>query len=439
MSKLALIGATVFLAGAATVTHMTLRTDTASVIESNSAAATEDFSKPPAYAPAILKKPVSAPRGDVDRTFDEAARIAWAFMDRGYVSQTGLVIAQPDWPYPTVWDIASTLAAYYSAQGLGYITAAEYKKRTLRALKTLQGANLYANAVFGRNYDARTGALVGQKHEAAGHGTGFSAIDLGRLLIWLKIVGNSDPELEKVATAIVSRLDRNRVIRDGYLYGETQPNKGGVQRYQEGRLGYEQYSAAGFQAWGLGATRAADINANLAHKRIGKIPLMTDARKLDRLTSEPLILHGMEIGLHGRMAELGWQALSLQAQRYVQTGQVTIASEDALSIAPHYFYYYCIYCSGKPFVINIHSPGTELDSPRWVSTKAAFAWHALQPNEYTWLGVKAVAPAKSATGWASGVFEKTGKSTGTVTLNTAAVILEAALYRKTGKPFLAAS
>jgi hypothetical protein len=32
--------------------------------------------------------------------------------------------------------------------------------------------------------------------------------------------------------------------------------------------------------------------------------------------------------------------------------------------------------------------------------------------------------------------EGTGKSTGTLALNTSAVILEAALYRKTGKPFL---
>jgi hypothetical protein len=437
MSKLALIGATALIAGAATATHIALRPE----LQPSSAAPSEttDAATPPAYAPEILKKAASAPIADIDRTYDEAARLAWAFMDRGYTSKTGLVIAQPDWPYPTTWDIASTLAAYYSAKGLGYITADEYKKRTLRALQTLQSASLYGNSVFGRNYDARTGSLVGAGHQAAGHGTGFSAIDVGRMLIWLKIVGNSDPEINKAATALVRRLDRSRIVRNGYLYGETLPAKGAVQRYQEGRLGYEQYSAAGFQEWGMGATRAADIGVNAAQKKIGSIPILTDKRNLDRLTSEPLILHGMEVGLRGGMAELAWQALALQAQRYVQTGQVTIASEDALSIAPHYFYYYCIYCSGKPFVINIHSPGTELDGPRWVSTKAAFAWHALKPNEYTWLGVQAVAPAKSTAGWASGVFEKTGKSTGTVTLNTAAVILEAALYRKTGKPFLAAS
>ena len=117
-----------------------------------------------------------------------------------------------------------------------------------------------------------------------------------------------------------------------------------------------------------------------------------------------------------------------------------MASEDAINRGPYYFYYYCVYCDGKPFVINVHTPGLTLDAPRWVSTKAAFGWHALMPSAYTWQAVEHVQGARDPkAGWASGVFEETGASTETYTLNTAAVILEAAAYRRLQQPFYGAS
>ena len=433
MNKLGMITAGVVVMGAATAAHFTKSkdlnpSDVQSAIESND---------PPKYAPSILKEPVPASIAEVDRYYEDAARTAWQFLDRGYVPKTGLIMAQSDWPYPTVWDIASTLAAYYSARGLGFISNDEYVKRTGLALQTLKAAKLYDNVAYGRNYDARSGELVGAGHEAAGNGVGFSAIDLGRLLVWLKIVQQSSPELAGLAQDVAKRINVSRTVRGGYLYGETLPGKGKLMVYQEGRIGYEQYSAAGFQLWGFPADRAADLAANALPTAVKNIPVFADKRKLDRLTSEPIILYGMEIGLTGKMRELAWQTLSLQAQRYKETGQITAVSEDALGVPPHYFYYYCVYCSGKAFVINVHEPGKEMNEPRWISTKAAFAWHALLPNQYTWKTVQAVKAAHDpAKGWASGVMEKTGKSTGTLALNTSAVILEAALYRKTGRSFL---
>jgi hypothetical protein len=114
-----------------------------------------------------------------------------------------------------------------------------------------------------------------------------------------------------------------------------------------------------------------------------------------------------------------------------------MASEDALNVKPYYFFYYCVYCSGKEFVINVHRPGTNLNEPRWISSKAAYAWHALLPSKYTWTAINSVKAAHvPGKGWATGVFEKGGQSTGVLSLNTAAVILEAALFQKTGRPFL---
>ncbi len=392
----------------------------------------------PRYAPAVLRQPAAADRALQDQRFQQAARAAWQLIDRGYSSKTGFTSAQPAWPYPTTWDIASALGAYYSARGLGFITDQDYKQRVTRALETLKSARLYKDIAFGRNYDVNTGELVGPDQKPHPNGTGYSAIDVGRLLVWLSIIAKNDTDLASAAESVARRVDATRALRDGYMVGEELSKKTGKpNNYQEGRIGYEQYSASGFALWNMDVRRAVDLKANAGVGSVLGIPITTDKRGLDRLTSEPVILYGLELGWDNGMRELAWQTLSAQAARFVKTGQVTIVSEDAVNKAPYFFYYYCVYCSGKEFVINVHSPGLNLSEPRWVSTKAAFAWHALLPSRYTWQAVEAVTPSlDEKQGWATGVYEGSNQSTQTYSLNTAAVILEAALYRKTGRPLM---
>lgn len=391
----------------------------------------------PAYAPKVLRDSVPVSRATQDQYFDQAAKAAWAQINAHYYSATGLANAQPDWQYPTSWDIASTLAAYYAARGLGYISDADYKTRAGKLLETMAKARMYNGIAYGRNYDAQTGELVGPDQKPHPSGTGFSAMDIGRLLVVLGIVAKQDPDLAPAARAVASRINNKKMIRNGYLIGTELNKKGKPEAYQEGRLGYEQYAASGFALWNMQASGALNASANAGKGTVLGIPITTDKRGFDRLTSEPFVMKGLELGWTNEMREMAWQTLSAQAARFEQTGQITIASEDGIKLAPHYFYYYCVYCSGKPFVINIHSPGVDLNEPRWISTKAAFGWHALLPSSYTWQAVQAVKPALDPkVGWASGVYETSNKSTETYTLNTAAIILESALYRKTGKPLI---
>src|SRR5687767_2075027 len=153
----------------------------------------------PKYAPAIMRQPVPVEKSVEDERFMSAARAAWAMVDRAYQPSTGFANAQPDWAYPTTWDVASAMAAYFSARGLGFITDAEYKKRTAAALSTLQKARLYNGIAYGRNYDAKTGELVGPDQKPHPNGTGYSAIDVGRLLAVLAIIARHDPELADAA------------------------------------------------------------------------------------------------------------------------------------------------------------------------------------------------------------------------------------------------
>ena len=110
---------------------------------------------------------------------------------------------------------------------------------------------------------------------------------------------------------------------------------------------------------------------------------------------------------------------------------------DTLPLPPHHFYYYCVFAQGRLFETVVQDPSVVLDGPRWVSAKAAFAWSALRPGDYTSRAVEAVARARTAGGWATGVHEGNGRSTGAVNLNTNAVVLDAALYRKLRRPLAA--
>jgi hypothetical protein len=162
--------------------------------------------------------------------------------------------------------------------------------------------------------------------------------------------------------------------------------------------------------------------------------LLHDKRGGDKLTSEPFVLMGMELGYDPEFVSLARAMLAVQEARYRETGTITMVSEDAIEVPPWYFYYYSVYSEGEQFAVRAHGPVR--NGPRWVSAKAAFAWHALFPSDYTWKAVQSVAPARSGAGWASGVFEGSRRSTGVRNLNTAAVIIEAALYRKLGRPLL---
>ena len=88
--------------------------------------------------------------------------------------------------------------------------------------------------------------------------------------------------------------------------------------------------------------------------------------------------------------------------------------------------------------MDVQRPNARVTGPRWVSTKAAFAWHALLPGDYTRLVLDTVRARAQVQGvWGSGVYAS-GRPTGTPNINTAAVILESALYRKKGRPLVIA-
>ncbi len=395
---------------------------------------------PAAAAAAAPSLPVRAPLPGDDSLFAAAARRAWTYVEREYQPATGWVNSVAAYPYATLWDVGSSLAALYCAERLGLLEAEEYDRRMARALATLGSARLFDDAAFNKNYSTRTGRIAGRNDRDAGadaRGFGWSATDIGRLLVWLRIIARNDPRHAAAAEAVVRRLALTRLVADGYLWGEDlSPRTGRPRRYQEGRLPYEQYAASGFALWGHRAEDALSLHRNARPMRVLGVPVLADARGHDRVTSEPVLLAGIEVGWTPEMAELGVGMLAAQEARWRRTGQVTAVSEDAIPRAPFYFYYYSVAGNGQPFAVDAQTR-SGLSGPRWVSTKAAYGWHALLPGEYTLRTVRAVGRAAGPTGWASGVYEGSGAPTGSQNINTAATVLEAALFSaRGGRPLL---
>lgn len=395
-----------------------------------------------ARRPLVIPAPRPSAPPPVSKAVQQAfmlrsARGAWNYVTRE-VTSIGFVGATRNYQFLTVWDMGSELAAAYSARELGFITRAQYRAFVGRTLASIERMPLYDGAAFNRMYSAVNGKMVDSKAQPSEEGMGWSALDHGRLFVWLKLVGNDDPSFAKRAEAIVARLNMNRLVKDGYMWGEEISAKSGRHRaYQEGRVGYEQYAAEGFALWGAKVEPALDFAINGKPVVVNGQTIITDGRGGDVMTSEPFVMMGLELGWKSpTWRNLAHSVLAAQEERYKQTGIVTMVSEDAIPVPPAYFYYYLLYHDGKPFQVT-NVGGVASDSfPRWVSAKAAFGYHALAPSAYTWTALQAVKHGGDSGGWTAGVYEGTKNSTKTYNLNTAALVLESAAYMKRGCAFV---
>jgi Protein of unknown function (DUF3131) len=370
--------------------------------------------------------------------YDNAARTAYAYVEANYNAQTGWINSVEGYPFATVWDIGSGLIALYCADQLELLDGDEYDRRMRRALQSLIDARLFEGAAFNKSYSTQTGQIAGragQESQTAERGYGWSVMDIGRLLNVLRVIDANQPQYRDLMTQIVGRLDYSRLIRDGYLRGEDLDSRGRLRRYQEGRVGYEQYAANGFALWGKPAPLAQNVRQNTREVTVLGIPLLRDVRPDYHLTSDPFVMMGLETGWTGEMRDLAWRVLAAQEARWRQTGTVTMVNEDALT-GPPYFLYYSVHADGREFLVEPPAGAPDGPRPRTVSTKAAYGWHALLPSQYTWSGVQRVEGARAAGGWGSGVFEESGRVSGAPNVNTAAVVLEAALYYARGRPLL---
>jgi hypothetical protein len=374
---------------------------------------------------------------DEDAVLLEAARVAWGYWSAFHRPQTGLVASVAWYDYATVWDMGSTIAALHSARALGLVEDEDYRGMMLALLERIGSLEVIGGASLNKFYKTDTGEPADREGAPSLSGFGWSAVDLGRLLVWLRIVADEDPAFASAAQLAVERLDLEGLTREGLIWGGTSQRGGRWTRFDEGRLGYQQYASRGYQLWGHDPTEAAVLGRNTRPVEVLGIPLLTDRRPRSCLTSEPFLLWGIELGMPEWADSLTSRLLDVQEARYRSMGPITLLSEDAVTVPPDFFYYSCVHDGAESFVVLTPEYEPAPSAPRTVSTKAAFGWYALRPSFYTSMVLSEILDAAVLDGqWAAAVTEDSIAPIGAPNINTTAMILEAALYARDALPLL---
>jgi hypothetical protein len=367
----------------------------------------------------------------------EAARTAWRYFERNTDPATGLVRSVEGYPSATTWDVGSSLIAALAARELGLVSAAALDARLDALLRTLETLPLYAGALPNKAYDTATGRMTDYRNRPAPDGIGYSAIDLGRLVSALVLLGELHPERRQEVERVLGRWDACRVVHGGELHGAQAGADGRAYETQEGRLGYEQYAAKAFSVLGQDVSAARSYDRFAAEVSILGVQVPRDLRDartfgaVDAVVTEPWVLDAFEFGLDPGAARLARRIFEVQKRRWERTGTVTALSEDHVD-RPPWFVYDGIWADGSAWR-TVSADGAELSGMRGVSTKAALALASLYPSDpYAAVLRRGVERARDPErGWFAGIYED-GRVNRSLSANTNGVILEAALYAAIG-------
>jgi len=363
------------------------------------------------------------------------AKTAWQYFVNNYQKSTGLVNSVDNYPSATLWDTGNYLMALISAEQLNIIDKAEYDKRMKKVLSTLSQIELYKGLLPNKVYNAQTLKMTNYENKESEKGIGWSAIDIGRIMIPLSYIQFNQPEYSQALHNILSRWNIKEMTKEGALFGAVVED-GKEALLQEGRLGYEQYTSKMFATFGVDISNALRYDKYLEFNEIYDIDVPYDKRDKEHsdannyVVMEPYMLDGLEFGWDYFSKEFSYRLYKAQEERYKDTGYLTAVTEDHLDQAP-YFIYNTVYVNKQSWVA-IDEKGKVHNDMKQLSTKASFAMDALYHTAYTDKLMKALKPLQGDRGWYTGIYEKDGKINKSVTCNTNAIILESLLYKQEG-------
>jgi len=127
----------------------------------------------------------------------EMATVAWQYFERNTNANTGLVNSVDGYTAATLWDTASYLLALISAHDLEIIDSPSFDRRLNQALATLADLKLFDNKLPNKVYSTEDGAMTTYTNTKTERGVGWSAIDLGRVMVPFHALSTT---MEKLAT-----------------------------------------------------------------------------------------------------------------------------------------------------------------------------------------------------------------------------------------------
>lgn len=364
-----------------------------------------------------------------------AARVAWRYFEQNYRPESGLVDSVAGFPSGTLWDQGSYLHALNAAAGIGLIPEEVFDTRVEALLTGLSRLELFEGILPNKVYHSQTLKMVDYQNNEAPEGVGWSALDIARMLLALRVLEHRHPQYGPRVREVISGWQLEAMASRGELLGATRED--GVTEYlQEGRIGYEQYGARAAVLWGLDALEAVSAGRILRWEDVAGVDIAADRRTASAFKavtpalSEPYFLHGLEMGLSGETRVLAGRIYQAQENRYRREGRLTMVSEDNIDQAP-FFLYSSVFSNGTDWAV-LNEDGKQFPDLRTVSLKAAYAWDALYSTEYTRTVRTSLSDLETSGGWAAGRYEATGEVNSALTLNTNAVVLEALHYRANG-------
>lgn len=357
------------------------------------------------------------------------ARSAWRYFEANRNPHTGIIRATSGWDATTVWDVGSCLAGYVAAQRLGLVSQERFDREVGLLIYTMQTMPLYKGELPNWEYGSANGQMRDLWGYDSTRGAGYSALDIGRAMSWLRILAERHPHFQGEVDKVLKRWKFQRLVANGELHGARRAGSG-ENYWQEGRLGYEQYAAMGAAAWNVKAPRSLDFD-NTAETVILGRTLNYDTRHLAFLTSEPFLLIAMEFGFRNDwMREVSDRIYRVQQRRFEVHGIPTALSEDALDRDP-WFLYNSVVMDGRPWAVTTKD-GFAYGHLRSLSTKAAFAFYAVYDDPYSHMLMDKVAGLVTENGVYAGIYER-GEVNRSLNINTNGIVLESLLYVAEGR------
>lgn len=381
--------------------------------------------------------PLREPRILTEQEYSWAST-AWQYFENNYQENTGLVNSVDGYPSTTMWDTASYLMALISAEKLNVIGKDEYAVKMEKALRTLAKLPLVDGKLPNKAYNTQTLSMVDYANNPVENGIGWSAIDIGRILVPMNILVWQYPQFNSLVNNVLNHWKVGGMIQKGYLYGARPSAKHeGLELVQEGRIGYEEYASKALSLMGRDVFNAMKYVDHLKLVSIDGVDIPTDKRDPaefhahNYVVSESYILDSIEFGADSVSKIFAYRVYKAQENRYKRTGVLTAVSEDNVDQAP-YFVYNTVFSDGEKWN-TITDTGEQVPELRTLSTKAAFGWYSLYDTTYTELLMEDAKNLFSQNkGWYSGRYEVDGRVNKAVTANTNGIVLESLAYLQTG-------
>ncbi|WP_334787100.1 DUF3131 domain-containing protein [Nostoc sp.] len=385
---------------------------------------------------------ITAPLTPEEQTY---ARAAWQYFVKNYQPATGFSNSTGGYPSGTLWDMGNYLMALNAARWLNFTDQADFDSRLNKFLMTLNSLKLFEDTLPNKVYNTATAQMVDYNNNPVERGLGWSALDVGRILAAFDVIRTCHPQYNDWLKGIVAKWQVARSLKDGQLFGATVLPDNKTLLVQEGRLGYEEYAARGYQLWGFSAPKAISLEP-FKLVEINGVQIPVDTRDFQStnannyVVSESYILEGIEFGLQGELADFAARVLDVQKRRFDTTGQLTAVTEDNIDQTP-YFLYNTVYANGATWatITDANQPYPQFRS---ISTKAAFGWRYLFPdNAYAQKVFDAVKDLRSPddSGYYAGIYEESKQANKALTGNTNGLILEILYYKARGNHPLIAS